>query len=81
MSFGAVAAVARRPLLWATALRQWRAFAAPGWWRRWPPAPVPPQEYIAFRLQTMYASPGAKLSGQELVGYLEWCRWMRSLAR
>jgi hypothetical protein len=42
---------------------------------------VPSREYVRFRAQTMFASPGEKLSGGELVGYLEWCRWMRSLAR
>jgi hypothetical protein len=29
----------------------------------------------------MYGSPDAKPSPEELVGYLEWCRWMRLEAR
>lgn len=78
---GAVAAVARRPWLWPTALGELRALAAPRWWAKWPPLPLAPPAYMAFRLEAMYGAPGAKVSAAELVGYLEWCRWMRALAR
>ena len=74
-------AVARRPWLYGTAVRQWRALTPPGWWRRWPRVPEPSPAYLEFRLVTMYGSPEAKPSPEELVGYLEWCRWLRAQAR
>jgi hypothetical protein len=36
---------------------------------------------MSFRLEAMYGSSGNAVSVAELVAYLEWCRWMRSLAR
>jgi len=78
---GALAEVARRPYLWATALRQWRAVVPPGWWARGLPVPMPTRPYMALRLEAMFGPGGGRLSPPELVGYLEWCRWMRSLAR
>jgi hypothetical protein len=36
---------------------------------------------MSFRLEAMYGSTGAAVSAAELVAYLEWCRWMRALAR
>jgi hypothetical protein len=78
---GALLAVARRPSLWPTAAAELRALATPRWWARWPPLPVPPPRYLSFRLEAMYGPPGAKVSAPELVAYLEWCRWMRALAR
>jgi hypothetical protein len=78
---GALAAVVRRPSLWMTALRQWRAVVAPDWWARWPPVPTATRRYMALRVEAMYGPDGGRLSPAELVGYLEWCRWMRALAR
>jgi hypothetical protein len=37
--------------------------------------------YLAFRAETMFGPGGGRVSGEELVGYLEWCRWARSLTR
>jgi hypothetical protein len=74
-------AIARRPALWGTAVRQWRALTPGGWWRHWPPVPGPAREYLSFRLVTMYGSKDGKLGPEDLVGYLEWCRWMRAQAR
>ena len=37
--------------------RQVALLAAPGWWRRWPPLPVPDRRYLRFRLQTAYGDP------------------------
>lgn len=69
-------AVIRRPSLWRPALRM----VPPGWWRRWPPVPVPPPDYRRFRTETMYGSGGV-LEADDLVAYLEWCRSMRGSAR
>lgn len=70
----AIAAVARRPLLWATAVSQLGRMAVPGWWRRWPPLPLPDPDYLAFRLQTQYGDPNRQPEVGDLVTYLEWCR-------
>jgi hypothetical protein len=78
---GALAEVGRRPYLWATALRQWRAMVPPRWWARRARLPLPTRPYMALRLEAMFGPGGGRLSSSELVGYLEWCRWMRSLAR
>ena len=71
----AVAAVVARPGLWPTAVRVGLALAEPGWWRRWPPRPLPSDDYLRFRLHTMFgASPDARLGPADVVGLLEWCR-------
>jgi len=68
-----VAAIAARPSLWPTALRQWRRHVPRGWWRRPPYLPVPPRRYIAFRLETAYG-PDATARASDLIEYLAWCR-------
>jgi len=73
----AVAAVARHPSLWATAVRQAFVLAAPGWWRRRPYLPLPSPEYMRFRLQTAYGGDGdGSPAPSDLVTYLHWCRAM-----
>ena len=72
---GAVAVVLRHPDLWATALRQARLLARPGWWRRPPFLPVPDPDYLWFRLLTAYGGDGtAAPDPSDLVAYLRWCR-------
>lgn len=76
-----VAAVARHPALWPTAIRQWRRTVPPGWWRRRPFAPVPDREYLRFRMVTQY---GNRTDGvprpDDVLNYLAWCRtWEREL--
>jgi hypothetical protein len=78
---GLLSEIAKRPPLWPTAVRQWRALTPTKWWCHWPPAPRPTPNYLKFRLETMYGSTNSALSVEELVGYLEWCRWMRTRAR
>ncbi len=74
-------AVAKRPTLWFTALNEGRALLPPDWWRQWPPGLGPSGDYMAFRMQTMYGSADATVDPEELLRYLEWCRWMRARAR
>ena len=78
---GALSALARRPRLWPTAWAEMRGLVRPRWWAKWPLLPLPSPGYLRFRLEAMYGPAGAKVSAAELVGYLEWCRWMRALAR
>jgi hypothetical protein len=70
----ATVAVAARPGLWLTAVRQARRTAAPGWWKRRPFLPLPSREYVRFRLLTQYGAADATPSGRDLVTYLEWCK-------
>lgn len=73
-----VLAVVVRPGLWPAAARQAFRLAAPGWWRRWPPAPTPDPEWLAFRLRTAYGDPGHIPEPHDVVMWLEWCRrWDR----
>ena len=75
----AAVAVAVRPRLWAVAVAQALRLAAPGWWRRWPPLPLPDHDYLLFRLQTASGHGDAGPAPAEVVAYLEWCRQFRRL--
>jgi hypothetical protein len=77
----AVLAVLRHPSLWATGAVQLLRLAAPGWWHRWPPLPVPDRDYLRFRLQTQYGDPDREPEPSDLVAYLEWCRGYGRVAR
>ncbi len=67
-------AVAARPWLWLTALRQLRRLAPRGWWRRPPFLPTPDRDYLRFRMETMYGMEQAELAPEDFVTYLSWCR-------
>lgn len=70
-------AVLRHPALWPTAVRQTATLAEPGWWRRRPHLPLPPPDYLRFRLVTMYGGDGEQVpEPSDLVTYLRWCREM-----
>jgi hypothetical protein len=77
-----VVAVAAHPSLWGVALRQTLRLAEPGWWRRRPFLPLPPPDYLRFRLQTAYGGDGNHPPDPaDVLTYLRWCRdmepWMR----
>lgn len=81
MSVGAalrvVVAVLLRPGLWSVAVRQVLRLAEPGWWRRFPPLPLPPPGYVHFRLVTAYGGDGSARGAElarDAVTYLRWCR-------
>jgi hypothetical protein len=73
----AMAAVATRPWLWPAVIR----LVPSRWWRRWPPLPLPPSDYLRFRIQTMYGERGAPIDKEDLIAYLEWCRRVAPRAR
>jgi len=64
---GALGGVVRRPDLWATALRQARRTAPPGWWKRRPFLPVPSGEYLDFRLVTQYGDAAHRPEADDVV--------------
>ncbi|MGI9600766.1 MAG: hypothetical protein ACR2QE_02695 [Acidimicrobiales bacterium] len=66
--------MARRPVLWATAVAQIGRLAPPGWWRRRPFLPLPPADYLHFRMQTAYGDPDRLPPVDDVVTYLRWCR-------
>ena len=70
----AVVAVAVRPRLWGAAAGQLLRLAPPGWWRRWPPVPLPDPAYVRFRMQTAYGDPEGRPDPSDVVAYLQWCR-------
>lgn len=75
---GAGVAVARRPSLWPTALRQMRRTARPRWWRRRPFLPVPSGTYLEFRLLTQYGESRHAWEPDDVLNYLRWCKsWDR----
>jgi hypothetical protein len=69
-------AILRRPALWPAVAR----LVPARWWRRWPPFPWPPPDYVRFRIETMYGANG-RIDPDDLVRYLEWCRRMGRSAR
>jgi hypothetical protein len=60
----ALLAIVVRPRLWWSALRQVV--------RRAPFLPVPPADYVRFRLETAYGSVTAP-PPRDLVAYIDWC--------
>ena len=73
-----VVALLRRPALWPTAMRQARALAPNGWWRRRPFLPVPTAEYVALRAVTQYGDARHSPTAEDVVAYLEWARQWRA---
>ena len=74
------AVVAGHPRLWITALRQYRAALPRRWWARRPFLPMPPVDYIQFRLQTQYGSVNHRIEAVDVLNYLSWCKLHRALA-
>lgn len=70
-------AIVRRPDLWIEAARSAVAFAPKGWWRTFPPLPIPERGYMAWRRFTAYGDPDRGLSGADVVAFLEWRRRVR----
>jgi hypothetical protein len=73
--------VAVRPWLWSIAVVQVFVLAQPGWWRRFPPLPVPDPAYLRFRLQTAYGDADRDPEPADVVTYLQWCRAYRAAVK
>jgi len=70
----AVRAVVARPRLWTTALRQAVRLARPRWWRRAPFLPLPPAEYVRWRMLTAYGDEHAVPPVDDVVRFARWRR-------
>jgi hypothetical protein len=68
----ATMAVAARPRLWRTAVRQWHRSVPSRWWTTAPYLPLPSRRYVEFRVETAFG--GADPVAADLVDYLDWCR-------
>ena len=73
----AAVAIVRRPQLWPVAVVQLFRLSPSGWWRRWPPVPVPDPAYLRFRAETAYGDPARPPEPDDVVAYLNWCRQSR----
>jgi len=72
----------RRPWLLPAALSGVLRLARPGWWRRWPPLPLPDPELWRFRMQTAYGGTGDAVPDEDdVVSFVEWSRAMRHWRR
>jgi hypothetical protein len=74
----ALIAVATRPRLWSTAVRQGGQLVPRRWWRHAPHLPVPDGRYLRFRALTQYGDADRAPSAGDLVRWLEWCRQERA---
>lgn len=72
--------LSRRPDLWFEALRAYGAHVRLRWWARPPFLPIPDRRYLAWRRETVYGHPDARIEPSDLVGYLEWRRRLRRAA-
>jgi hypothetical protein len=79
VSGAVVAAVARRPSLWPTAIRTAATLAPRGWWRRPPFLPVPDRAYLRFRAVTQYGDADRRPDPDDVIQYLTWCATMRAV--
>lgn len=77
-----VRAVVRHPVLLLAGMAAAARLARPGWWRRWPPLPVPGEELWRFRMETAYGGGGdAVPTDEDVTSFLVWCRDMRRWRR
>jgi hypothetical protein len=72
LALGLALRAAVRPGLAADLLRvAWR-FRARGWWRRPPFLPIPPAEYVRWRMYTAYGDEGAIPPAADVERYARW---------
>jgi hypothetical protein len=80
--FSVARVVVARPSLWTAAVIQGFRLAGPGWWRKWPPLPVPTDGLWHLRMVTAYGGDGSSLPDpDDVTSYLEWCRTARQWRR
>lgn len=76
------AAVLLRPGLWPAAIATMFRLAQPGWWRTWPPLPVPSEGLWRLRMLTAYGGDGsAEPDAADVRSYLDWTSTARTWRR
>ena len=68
-------ALARPRLLLILPLVGWR-FRRRDWYRRWPFLPLPPSNYIAWRVHTAFGDESLGPTAKQAEGYLRWAHRM-----
>lgn len=71
-TLGIVGRALGRPRLLGSLLRAAWRFRARRWWRRPPFLPLPPREYVAWRMHTAYGDDGREPTVEELGRYIRW---------
>jgi hypothetical protein len=72
-------ALAKKPQLIPTAMRQAVSLAPQRWWASGAHLPIPTSDYMAFRNVTLSGDPDELPTAHDVIVYLEWCRSMRAL--
>lgn len=67
----------RRPWLIPALLGTAWAFRARGWYRRSPFLPLPPADYMRWRMETAYGDADARPSYHEIARFVTWAAAMR----
>ena len=67
----------RRPQLIPALVGMAWAFRARGWMRRPPFLPLPPRDYMQWRMETAYGDPDAVPPAEELERFVRWAHAMR----
>ena len=63
-----------RPALLALMVRVGWRFRRRDWYRRWPFLPLPPADYLAWRLHTAFGDESRLPSTDEIEVYLRWAQ-------
>ena len=74
---GVVGLIVRRPRLLGGLVSTAWAFRAKDWYRRVPFLPLPPREYVRWRLETAYGEAEAVPPLNEFEAYVRWGVEMR----
>jgi len=78
------------PALRLALMKPWRipallglawSFRARGWYARPPFLPLPPREYMRWRMDTAYGDPDATPPADEFERYVVWAARMRRMTR
>jgi hypothetical protein len=78
--YGKMAGLAlRRPWTLPYLLGAAWAFRDRRWYRRAPFLPLPPRDYLRWRMETAYGDPDALPSDEELERFLRWGSRMRAM--
>lgn len=67
----------RRPALVPALLGTAWAFRRRRWWARPPFLPLPPTDYLRWRMETAYGEPDAAPPYDELARFVRWAATMR----